>query len=324
MKQIYFEEVDIAKGVAILLVILGHSFCTYPFDLNGQFPLLAAIVRSFQMPLFFVASGFLFSATDGFGEFLQKKASRLVIPYLAFGLLTVILRMLFGAFTHSGAIDIGEGLTAIATGQYYWFLYTLLLLLIAARLIKSRIILSAVALLSVIICLYTDIQQISIFTFGRTVYFFFFFACGILLRKWYPWITERRWGGVIILTCTSLFIYVISIYPSDISGIAIIQKYVIPLSGSAFVWGAASILAGSTRTQDVTKLLVHFGRYSLQYYLNHLLIMLPLYYMVGKLQLSNPLLSLLLIFAGGVVVSWIMLRIEKQTPLLRFLCGLKS
>jgi len=312
MKQIYFEEVDIAKG----------SFCTYPFDLNGQFPLLAAIVRSFQMPLFFIASGFLFSTTDGFGEFLQKKASRLVIPYLAFGLLTVILRMLFGAFTHSGAIDIGEGLTAIATGQYYWFLYTLLLLLIAARLIKSRIILSAVALFSVIICLYTDIQQITIFTFGRTVYFFFF-ACGILLRKWYPWITERRWGGV-ILTCTSLFIYVISIYPSDISGIAIIQKYVIPLSGSAFVWGAASILAGSTRTQDVTKPLVHFGRYSLQYYLNHLLIMLPLYYMVGKLQLSNPLLSLLLIFAGGVVVSWIMLRIEKQTPLLRFLCGLRS
>ena len=29
----YYPELDIVKGIAILLVILGHSFCTFPFDL---------------------------------------------------------------------------------------------------------------------------------------------------------------------------------------------------------------------------------------------------------------------------------------------------
>ena len=29
----YFEEVDVLKGIAILLVLLGHSFILYPINL---------------------------------------------------------------------------------------------------------------------------------------------------------------------------------------------------------------------------------------------------------------------------------------------------
>lgn len=129
-------------------------------------------------------------------------------------------------------------------------------------------------------------------------------------------------GG--ILVCAPLIVYAISVYYSGIDNVGIIQKYIVPLSGSGFVWGAASILAGSARPQNLTKPLVYFGRYSLQYYLNHLLIMLPLYYAVGWLRLSNPLLSLLLIFAGGVTGSWVMLQVEKRIGLLRSLSGLRA
>lgn len=52
-KKTYFPEVDVVKGIAILLVILGHSFCQYPVNIGGYFPVLASVVRSFQMPLFF-------------------------------------------------------------------------------------------------------------------------------------------------------------------------------------------------------------------------------------------------------------------------------
>lgn len=195
MGQTYYKEVDIAKGAAILLVILGHSFCTYPFDLNGQFPVLSGIVRSFQMPLFFIASGFLFQPDGRFCEFVRKKAFRLIVPYLAFGLLSVLLRMVFGAFTHSGAIRIEDGLAAIATGQYYWFLYTLLLLMVITRFIRNQVALLAVAFLSVILCLCTEVQRIDVFTFGRVVYYSFFFVCGQLLRKWYPWMAAWKWRG---------------------------------------------------------------------------------------------------------------------------------
>lgn len=64
-EKTYYQEIDIVKGIAILLVILGHSFCSHPLNLAEKLPLLGEVVRSFQMPLFFVASGFLFSTRGG-------------------------------------------------------------------------------------------------------------------------------------------------------------------------------------------------------------------------------------------------------------------
>ena len=37
MGRIYFEDVNIAKGIAMLLVILGHSPIVYPIDLQQIF-----------------------------------------------------------------------------------------------------------------------------------------------------------------------------------------------------------------------------------------------------------------------------------------------
>ena len=44
-----YEHIDIARGIAILLVILGHS-CT---TLDG----VNRVILSFHMPLFFLLSG---------------------------------------------------------------------------------------------------------------------------------------------------------------------------------------------------------------------------------------------------------------------------
>ena len=137
----YYREIDIIKGITILLVMLGHCFCTHPINLYEQLSLFSRVVYSFQMPLFFVASGFLFSTNDSFRTLIQKKALRLLIPYLTFGLLSISLRYIFSSFTNGGTITWVTSLVKLLNGEYYWFLYTLLLVMIMVQLLGRKILL---------------------------------------------------------------------------------------------------------------------------------------------------------------------------------------
>lgn len=202
MDKAYYREIDIIKGVAILLVILGHSFCSYPFDLGRQCPeKLIEFVRSFQMPLFFMASGFLFSWRGSFSDFARNKVKRLLLPYLAFGFATLVLRICFGSVTHSGKIDIVSGLIKVATGGYYWFLYALFLIMLLMRFVKKPAGWAVIALSSIIVCMFTTIQEVPIFTLGRSIYYSFFFVCGIAIKEFYSCILLKinniklLWGG---------------------------------------------------------------------------------------------------------------------------------
>ncbi len=96
-----------------------------------------------------------------------------------------------------------------------------------------------------------------------------------------------------------------------------IALYAVPLAGSLLVWGIAC-LCTSTPLQRV---LAHFGRYSLQYYLNHLLIMLVFYILASKLPVC-PLVQLLVIWILGTATSWVMLMVQKRVKVLRMICGL--
>ena len=70
------EWVDIAKGIGIILVIIGHLSIPYT-DLW---------IYTFHMPLFFFLSGVVFSGMKyNFKTFLVKRLKALVIPYFALG-----------------------------------------------------------------------------------------------------------------------------------------------------------------------------------------------------------------------------------------------
>ena len=74
-RQSRVEYFDIAKGIAILCVILAH------FPVPEIPDLLSRICFSFHMPLFFLVSGYFFR-DKAFPEFLFGKAKQLLIPYL--------------------------------------------------------------------------------------------------------------------------------------------------------------------------------------------------------------------------------------------------
>lgn len=81
------EWIDTAKGIGIILVVLGHIWLTresYHY------------IYSLHMPLFFFLSGYLvnFAKYDRFRQFIMAKLSSLVIPYFWFSFLTYLYWLL--------------------------------------------------------------------------------------------------------------------------------------------------------------------------------------------------------------------------------------
>lgn len=71
------DWIDIAKGIAIILVIVGHT-------VPNPSPLRHAIF-SFHMPLFFILAGYTFRPKP-WRELLSGSVSRLLVPYVVLAL----------------------------------------------------------------------------------------------------------------------------------------------------------------------------------------------------------------------------------------------
>lgn len=79
MTRLRFKEIDIAKGIGIILVALGHL--TTP---------LHDYIYAFHMPLFFVLSGFFFSENIN----LYKRSRILLCSYLFYYVIALIKSLL--------------------------------------------------------------------------------------------------------------------------------------------------------------------------------------------------------------------------------------
>ena len=67
---------DAAKGIGILLVVLGHN------QINSFMPVFHQFIYSFHMPLFFMLSGMFFKPQIGFFPLLKRRFSSVLRPYL--------------------------------------------------------------------------------------------------------------------------------------------------------------------------------------------------------------------------------------------------
>lgn len=125
IKKPYNTQLDILKGFAILLVVLGHSVQT--FATKGQFDnyLLFRIIYSFHMPLFMFLSGAAaaYSIRPMNFDLLKRKFYMLVIPFLSwyvvgYYLTTAHSQQTIETYTHKLVASPDVGL---------WFLWALFL-----------------------------------------------------------------------------------------------------------------------------------------------------------------------------------------------------
>lgn len=78
----YLPWLDTAKGIGIILVVIGHS----------MFP-MHTLIDSFHMPLFFVLSGLTFSTKPTFPSFIAKKGKRILLPFIFWSILSYLLEI---------------------------------------------------------------------------------------------------------------------------------------------------------------------------------------------------------------------------------------
>lgn len=71
---------DIARGVGMLAIMLGHL----------PSPTIWRVVFTFHVPIFFLISGYFFKEGTAFGPFLQRKVRTLLVPYYVVCLVLIV------------------------------------------------------------------------------------------------------------------------------------------------------------------------------------------------------------------------------------------
>lgn len=92
MNNVHFNEVNILKALAIMLVVSGHL----EFSLLGMFT-----PYSFQLALFFFISGYLFKDKylTNIAEFMDKRIKSLLVPYFLYNLFYLCVTLLIAKLT---------------------------------------------------------------------------------------------------------------------------------------------------------------------------------------------------------------------------------
>ena len=112
--------IDLAKGICIFLVVMGHS--GFPISIPGW-----SIVR---MPLYFMLSGLFFKNYGGWIQFVKKKTNVILIPFFFFYLTGYIIYYLLKWLYPSLLITDANGIWDLFNNRQFfngpiWFLLTL-------------------------------------------------------------------------------------------------------------------------------------------------------------------------------------------------------
>lgn len=93
-------EIDVLKGIGILLMIIDHCFGW------GQNVFLHSLIQSFHMPLFFIVSGYLWKEKNQIKDYINHKIKTLLVPHFHF---CMIYSLVFIALFVLGKMTGGEG-----------------------------------------------------------------------------------------------------------------------------------------------------------------------------------------------------------------------
>jgi fucose 4-O-acetylase-like acetyltransferase len=146
------EWIDTAKGIGLLLVMIGHLHVPY----------ITTWIYFFHMPLFFFLSGVVFSEQKyNFKDFLIRRVKSLVIPYFSLGIVIwcfyVIINAIIGAENSLYGSNVSM-LKDLMIQEHFWTIWFLAALFITEliyywinRLFVKNVLLMSVV--SVVICI---------------------------------------------------------------------------------------------------------------------------------------------------------------------------
>lgn len=249
------QFVDIMRGIAMLLVVLGHTMTGCTVDSQKSF--LFNIIWSLQMPLFILISGYVtkYSRTISDGKGLWKYVKRRTVAYmLPWAVWSFLVRGII--FGEKGFLNVKHLLWNMDSG--YWFLATIWTIsmifgiasFIAERVNKENLLKKQIVLLGcylagmVLLVGISAVLGLSFFAIKLTLYYMPFYYAGFLYGQFDDRMKESDTGkkmiDSVVAICFAVWLFVIlriSLYEMSDGGLAIIMRAATSLAGCIAVCG---------------------------------------------------------------------------------------
>lgn len=274
------ENIDVVKGVCIILMVIGHSGCP---------DMLRSFIYCFHMPCFFLVSGYLFRDEHYTQpkQFIWKRCKSLYWPFVKWSFLFLLFHNIFcSLYFYPSCYGISDFLTksvkiVTMTGSEqllggFWFLKELFyssIISFGVLFINHRYKLFS-SLVPIVICLLLSAwlysySPVKIPAIGvRTLLASAYFVSGYTLIKY---MGGKVFSQPILLGLSmALIVFLFSLYYSwdmEVTGFRVLIYYVVSLAGISFVFCFVPYIRGVVR-----RYVVLAGRYSLDILVFHFLL----------------------------------------------------
>lgn len=324
-------SIDYAKGIAILLVYMGHSILYYPPGIfaNCQWSsILSKMIVSCNMPLFFFISGLLFAYSKKSNwEVVKDKGRRLLIPYLFTMLLVVIAKQFMPAdmaYNSNGGGGISLIVNILAKGGDRWFVYVLMWIFLISlplrRIATSKWIWIVIATSFGITIAFTLPE---IFKLDMVVWYMGFFLIGMYLNQFYK--ALRQWNTKYAIWVIGAFVLLNIIFVRYLMTIPPMKVILLPLTGTIAVMTTSWLLddwCKKNGTQPaLAKYIAYCGRYSLQFYLFTFAYPVIRYVVVSVMHITSPLPVFTLVLVLQLVVMTAIVEVTRRIKILKIPMG---
>ena len=323
----HYDNIDILKGIAIILVLIAHAIIKYPINLQKieWCKWLFNFVSTPQMALFFLISGICYSCKN-LRVFIKKKLSRLIIPYLTFSITDLAIRIILPTFVNRPT-NIYDGIKKILLyGGEYWFLYTLFLIFILYiqidKLCKNNV--NIKKILIVFFYLISCIKLPSLFTINKIVIYLPYFILGTIIKdnieKISFFIKENKEIEIMLLLLSLASTILYTTFGISLS-IKWTYSWIAVITGCLFWF----IISNKINKKKFRKMLIKCGRYSLQLYLfNGYLLVLSRVLIINILHISNAIIIIICCTIIPLIITSLIINLViEKIKIARILVGLK-
>lgn len=317
----HYYEIDTLRGLAILLVLLGHSVIYVPINLMEikWCETMYKYICMFHMPLFFIISGFLFTYKANYKVYIIQKIKRILVPYIIFSIIDLFPRHLFPSLINGNNPLCEDIYNIILFGGQYWFLYTLFYIFLVFPCIEKVIIKHKYSIcpIYIILIIFRILGVTRFLLLDRFITYLFFFLIGYQIKGLYSDNLKNNFNSKLIAaTLVTSFLIAGTLETTVLT--SIIRAILGMLMSYSII-----VMLEKTR---INKLFKICGEYSLQLYLLNGFILVPTRVITVKiLGISNSFLIISIIFLLNVIIGLLVTTlIINKVNILRFLSGIKK
>lgn len=329
MKKNRILTYDFLRGVAIILMVVGHCILVYPINLHEILwcDLLYQWIYTFHMPLLFFVSGCVYKYGD-FKSYISKKVNRILVPYIIFGIINKFLHS-YGASLVNQHSELSTLPASLFLGYSNWFLFTILLIFITYplidRLIGNKIIQLIIALIILIFVPSSSFP--GIFQLNNYIIYLPFFMMGSCLKSFFTMLQPRKYLLAIAILClvlhTSIFYLTYGLENDSIYLMKNLMAMLMIICLSCLFVDHEQHVRHDNHLGIITTFVQKCSMFSLQIYIfNGYWLVIGRTFLCNYCHITSPFVLIIVLSMFNLMMSYLICTyILPKSDLLNWICG---